>query len=228
MIITNAFSLQMLDGDQTVQIRNISLSAARYFADRGLVSAIGHPDTAAVVSGQLGVDLPVNRVNVALTEGNSIIVAQLTGGRLPEGATTLPAGFEIVYKMVSIHQPEPIKVPLPLDHKIGDQWLDVYPDHAEHWTEAVGSRDYTPRKQTTLPLGDMRDFLYPEKKVEVVPVEKQLRTHLNILPGKISGMTINPDTGDVTNPEGTYIFTVSIGDTFADIQAEIEAWFEYC
>ena len=54
----------------------------------GLDSAIGHADTAAV----LGV--PMNRVNVQLNAGDSAFVAQLEGGRLPEGSTTLPEGFK--------------------------------------------------------------------------------------------------------------------------------------
>ena len=52
-----------------------------------LVSAIGHQDTANV----LGVQM--NRVNVSLASGDVAYVAQLVGGRLPEGSTTLPDGF---------------------------------------------------------------------------------------------------------------------------------------
>ena len=51
---------------------------------QGLTSVIGHKDTANV----LGVKM--NRINVTLRKGAVAYVAQLQGGRLPEGATTLP------------------------------------------------------------------------------------------------------------------------------------------
>jgi len=53
----------------------------------GLQSAVGHVDTAAV----LGVDM--RRVHVTLKSGDVFYVAQLVGGRLPEGSTELPEGF---------------------------------------------------------------------------------------------------------------------------------------
>lgn len=62
----------------------------------GLVSAIGHQDTANV----LGV--PVNRISVHLAKGDVAYVAQLTGGRLPEGSTTLPDGFEFKFIKVTV------------------------------------------------------------------------------------------------------------------------------
>ena len=58
--------------------------------------------------------------------------------------------------------------------------------------------------------------------------QARLQAHLRTLPSVVSGFTINPDNGEVTDHVGNYLFTVSIGDTFADIQAEIEAWFECC
>jgi hypothetical protein len=61
-----------------------------------LVSAVGHADTAAV----LGVQC--NRVNVALEKGDTCFVAQLVGGRLPEGSTTLPEGFAFKFLEVNI------------------------------------------------------------------------------------------------------------------------------
>jgi len=55
-----------------------------------------------------------------------------------------------------------------------------------------------------------------------------LRAHIKTLPAEVSGMVINPDTGEITDNVGNYVFTVSIGDTVEDVRAEIEAWFEYC
>ena len=61
-----------------------------------LISAIGHADTAAV----LGVDC--NRMNVVLEENDVAYVAQLQGGRLPEGCTTLPEGFEFKFACIDV------------------------------------------------------------------------------------------------------------------------------
>lgn len=63
----------------------------------GLTSAIGHQDTANV----LGVK--VNRINVHLCKGDIAYVAQLTGGRLPEGSTTLPEGYRFKFIKVTVN-----------------------------------------------------------------------------------------------------------------------------
>ena len=62
----------------------------------GLISAVGHADTARV----LGVEM--NRVNVTLKKGDVAFVAQLQGGRLPEGSTTLPKGFGFKFIKVEV------------------------------------------------------------------------------------------------------------------------------
>lgn len=62
-----------------------------------LESAIGHQDTANV----LGV--PMNRMNVHLSKGDVAYVAQLQGGRLPEGSTTLPEGFTFKFIKVEVN-----------------------------------------------------------------------------------------------------------------------------
>lgn len=63
----------------------------------GLVSAIGHADTAAVLG------YPCNRVSVKLNKGDVAYVAQLQGGRLPEGTTTLPDGFSFKFIKVEVN-----------------------------------------------------------------------------------------------------------------------------
>ena len=88
----NAFSLQMLYAvPSTVKVEAVSSEEIPDDA----VSCIGHPDTAAVMSSILGRHVPYNRVNVTLTDGDVLYVAQVIGGRLPEGATTLPEGFAL-------------------------------------------------------------------------------------------------------------------------------------
>jgi hypothetical protein len=91
MYLLNAFSLQMISAfPAEVRISEVDSLPA------GLTSAIGHQDTANV----LGV--PMNRVNVSLAKGDVAYVAQLVGGRLPEGSTTLPEGFRFKYLKVEI------------------------------------------------------------------------------------------------------------------------------
>ena len=62
----------------------------------GMVSVIGHQDTSNV----LGVEM--NRVSITLKRGDKMVVCQLIGGRLPEGSTTLPEGFEFKFFEVEI------------------------------------------------------------------------------------------------------------------------------
>jgi hypothetical protein len=66
------------------------------------VSAIGHADTASIVSADLGIAVPCNRVSLSLKEGDALILAQYKGVRLPEGTTVLPEGAEIVYYYVTV------------------------------------------------------------------------------------------------------------------------------
>lgn len=92
MYLLNAFSLQMLDLEQSIDVRITPVDSL----PSGLESAVGHADTAAV----LGV--PMNRVSVRLAKGDTAYVAQLVGGRLPEGSTTLPEGFSFKYLKVEV------------------------------------------------------------------------------------------------------------------------------
>lgn len=93
----------ILDNCDNGVIENITfLSAVIEGAERPILtdvileSAVGHQDTANV----LGV--PMNRANVKLEKGDSVIVAQLQGGRLPEGSTTLPEGFSFKFLLVTV------------------------------------------------------------------------------------------------------------------------------
>src|SRR5690606_8382567 len=98
--LVNAFSIQMLPGPATVRFDEID--ATEVPAD--VVSAIGHADTAAVLTNMLGFEVPMNRINVTLDENTELYVAQLVGGRLPEGSTTLPEGFAFKFYRVTIVQ----------------------------------------------------------------------------------------------------------------------------
>ena len=88
--LLNAFSLQMINFPAVVNFEEIDS------LPDGLTSAIGHADTAAI----LGV--PMNRINVKLSKGDVAHVAQLQGGRLPEGSTKLPDGFSFKFVKVTV------------------------------------------------------------------------------------------------------------------------------
>jgi hypothetical protein len=93
--IGNAFSLGMVPRHLLAFVR---LSACARPDTAGLTSCVGHADTAAV----LGV--PMARISVTLQPGDVLYVAQLRGGRLPEGATTLPEGFGFDWIRVEVSQ----------------------------------------------------------------------------------------------------------------------------
>ena len=91
MYICNAFSLQMVkEFPCTIDFEEVKE------LPHGLESAIGHADTARVLG------FPCNRINVSLEKGDSVYIAQLVGGRLPEGATALPEGFAFKYLKATV------------------------------------------------------------------------------------------------------------------------------
>ena len=98
--LTNAFSIQMLQKGGLVRFEEIDATEV----PTDVISAVGHEDTAAVLSNLLGFPVPMNRAFVTLEPDTEIYVAQLVGGRLPEGATTLPEGFSFKFYRVTIVQ----------------------------------------------------------------------------------------------------------------------------
>lgn len=104
MYVTNAFSLNMaetLDTEFRVQFSPVTVEEAKTLS---VENAIGHDDTARVVGSLLGKDgfQQGNRINVKLKAGESVLIAQYFGPRLPEGATTLPEGANIKFVLATI------------------------------------------------------------------------------------------------------------------------------
>lgn len=90
----NAFSLQMLNEfPADVKISSVTEEEV-HNADS--ISVVGHLDTAVVLQ------VPYNRVSVKLHKGDILYVAQLMGGRLPEGCTTLPDGYSFKFLKVEV------------------------------------------------------------------------------------------------------------------------------
>ena len=106
LYIVNAFSIQMLAPSATdratLSFKPVTLEQAIKMVETNIfVSAIGHEDTANVVSKLLNVEIPMNRISVNLGNNDVLLVAQLSGGRLPEGATTIPDGMNIQFWVVA-------------------------------------------------------------------------------------------------------------------------------
>ena len=112
MQLLNAFSLQMLDLQDST---NVSFSPADVWVDgftglyvykdqntqrvsplSTLESYLGHQDIANILGCKM------NRGSCHLKRGETALIAQVTGGRLPEGTTTIPEGMSIKFYWVHI------------------------------------------------------------------------------------------------------------------------------
>ncbi len=104
MKITNSLSLNMLaDLNGQIHHQRTSLEHAKaVVAEAGVESAVGHVDTAAIFASQLGVDVPAVRMTLVLPKGETILVGQYRGPRMPEGAKELPADATIEWVFVTI------------------------------------------------------------------------------------------------------------------------------
>lgn len=103
--IANAFSLQMISDlvkEGGVNISFVEVSDLNEIKESETVSAVGHPDTAAVISNLLGKEVSANRISISLQKGDILYVAQIMGGRLPEGCKTLPENFSMKFYKVEI------------------------------------------------------------------------------------------------------------------------------
>jgi hypothetical protein len=107
--ILNAFSANMIkDFPVNVSFREVSVEEAASLVIDSFTtlnntrSGVGHADTAAVFSSVLGKTVEMNRVNVSLSAGDSVLVGQYSGPRLPEGCKELPEGATIKWLVVDI------------------------------------------------------------------------------------------------------------------------------
>ena len=108
--LSNAFSLSMLGSEDTkngvyLYFEEVTPVFVKTWLEKNeWVSCVGHPDTARLLSGILGIEIPTNRVSVSLNHSDFIFVAQYAGPRLPEGATTLPEGAQIKFVKVGFFE----------------------------------------------------------------------------------------------------------------------------
>lgn len=102
--VFNSVSIQMTPNECaefTWKGQKISTEQAAQFARDGVESYIGHADTAQVLTNILGTEIPFRRAFGTLSSGESALIAQVMGGRLPEGATTLPEGVSLQFWLVT-------------------------------------------------------------------------------------------------------------------------------
>ena len=96
MLLSNAFSINMLSQSSSYTFSQVSLEDAREMLDEeGFTSAVGHADTARLFSTLLGREVPCNRVSIS--DPKEMLIGQYSGPRLPEGCSTLPEGSKIVW-----------------------------------------------------------------------------------------------------------------------------------
>jgi len=101
MKILNAFSLSMITAPANIAVESVTLEQAKRLG-LGAESAVGHADTAAIFSDQLGYTVPCNRATVTLARGEQALIGQYVGPRLPEGTTKLPEGAELRWLLVTV------------------------------------------------------------------------------------------------------------------------------
>jgi hypothetical protein len=102
MFLVNAFSFNMVS-DDVLSVRRAKVTADEVRGFRmapGLISAVGHATTAGLLTDILGFPVETNRTTVTLRRGDSCLLAQYVGPRLPEGATTLPEGARIDFYLL--------------------------------------------------------------------------------------------------------------------------------
>jgi len=96
--VGNAFSLQMVAREN---LHRVTLHPIGGMPDVvNMVSIVGHVDTAAIIG------VVFNRATVTLEPGDCVYVAQLMGGRLPEGVKVLPDGFRLEWICVEVARDE--------------------------------------------------------------------------------------------------------------------------
>ena len=101
-VILNAFSMQMLSADISLRFQPISAVMAEVVLDEAfkIESFIGHEDFSFLVSEDLHHTIPFNRGFYKFDSKDIVLVAQLVGGRLPEGCKNIPEGMSIKYWLI--------------------------------------------------------------------------------------------------------------------------------
>ena len=91
--LVNAFTPNMLSPETLIEGFNVSFDSVSKEEAMNLMtdSAIGHEDFAEALN------VPYNRVSLKLRKGDTFVLAQRIGERLPEGTTTLNGDIQVVF-----------------------------------------------------------------------------------------------------------------------------------
>jgi hypothetical protein len=101
ILITNAFSLNMLVSlTANIKTEELTVPQVKEELENGYESGMGH--STELISEILGMDIPQNRTSNKIQDGESILVAQYVGPRLPEGATELPENASLKFIKVTV------------------------------------------------------------------------------------------------------------------------------
>lgn len=108
-------SRHALDTGYRLALMPVSVEQARELAPRILgqfgapaaASCISYRNSADVISSVLGVRVPHNRALVSLEVGDSVLLAHLSGLRLPEHADTLPEGTHLAFYLATFSELTP-------------------------------------------------------------------------------------------------------------------------
>lgn len=103
-LLCSSFSLQMCTMPAIISAVEIPIGAVRGYFAGGLTEsncAVGHLDFAIALSELLGFRVPFVRQAVGLRQGESIVVAQTKGGRLPEEYAVFPKNIYIAFYLVT-------------------------------------------------------------------------------------------------------------------------------
>ena len=95
MKLLNAFTPAMLTLPAIVRFEEVTEAGARVLALAGLESCVGHQGSADLYAAKLGIPMAVNRTNVRLAVGDSALIGQYQGPRLPEGRILTAEELEI-------------------------------------------------------------------------------------------------------------------------------------
>jgi len=101
IILSNAFSLNMLNSSMNISFKEISLEEAKkILSENSFESAVGHAVTADLFSNLLNQEVKANRVNVVFDSNTKMLIGQYSGPRIEEVAKTLPDGAKIKFFFV--------------------------------------------------------------------------------------------------------------------------------
>lgn len=95
MKLLNAFTPAMLEKlPSNVRFEEITEAGARVLALAGLESCVGHQGAADLYLTKLGMPVAVNRVSTKLAPGETALLGQYSGPRLPEGKVLSKEEFD--------------------------------------------------------------------------------------------------------------------------------------